>query len=151
MKRLHAWPRTAAAAIAMQRRLAASVVARPIVGVPRFIGGADCAFEGDATIVAAAVIWDAVEDRLVESRVVRRPLRFPYVPGLLSFRETPAILAALATLLAGNRSVIVPSSNATVPGEVVSRTVPFDRGVIRGTTRVSTRGESVGTTDGVRL
>lgn len=98
MKRLHAWPRTAKAAIALQRRLASRVVARSIPDVPRFIGGVDCAFEGKSTIVAAAVTWDAVEDRLVESRIVRRPLRFPYVPGLLSFRETPAILDAVSRL-----------------------------------------------------
>jgi len=44
------------------------------------------------------VLWDLREQRVVEERVVVRPLRFPYVPGLLSFREAPALLAALRRL-----------------------------------------------------
>lgn len=99
MRRRHAWPRTPKAAIALQRELAGDVVQRPIVGVPRLIGGLDCAFSRDERMIfAAAVTWDAVEQRLVEQRVVRRALRFPYVPGLLSFRETPAILGAFSRL-----------------------------------------------------
>ncbi|MCC6361593.1 MAG: deoxyribonuclease V [Phycisphaerales bacterium] len=99
MKRLHRWPRTPKAAIALQRALAGGVVQRPIADMPRLIGGLDCAFSRDErTIFAAAVTWDAVEQRVVEQRVVRRALRFPYVPGLLSFRETPAILGAFSRL-----------------------------------------------------
>ena len=52
--------------------------------------GSDC--------IAAAVRWDLQERRAVETRLARRPLRFPYVPGLLSFRELPAVLAALRAL-----------------------------------------------------
>lgn len=99
MKRLHRWPGTPKAAIALQCALAGGVVQRPIVVMPRLIGGLDCAFSRDErTIFAAAVTWDAVEQRVVEQRVVRRALRFPYVPGLLSFRETPAILGAFSRL-----------------------------------------------------
>lgn len=99
MRRLHAWPTTPRAAITLQRRLAGGVVQRPIVGVPRLVGGLDCAFSRDnSTIFAAAVTWDAAVQRPVETRIVRRPLRFPYIPGLLSFRETPAILVAFSRL-----------------------------------------------------
>ena len=48
--------------------------------------------------VAAAVVWDVRRREVVEARHAVRPLRFPYVPGLLSFREAPAILAALRQL-----------------------------------------------------
>ena len=42
--------------------------------------------------------WDRAERRIVEERVVRRPTRFPYVPGLLSFREAPALAAVFRKL-----------------------------------------------------
>lgn len=48
--------------------------------------------------MAAAVAWSVRERRVLEARWVRRPLTFPYVPGLLSFREAPAVLAALSEL-----------------------------------------------------
>ena len=48
--------------------------------------------------MAAVVVWDVQACRVVEQRVVRRKLRFPYVPGLLSFREAPAIVASLRRL-----------------------------------------------------
>ena len=64
---------------------------------PRIVAGLDAAFpKGGRECVAAAVAWSVRERRVVEERVVRRPLTFPYVPGLLSFREAPAVLAALA-------------------------------------------------------
>jgi deoxyribonuclease V len=48
--------------------------------------------------LAAVAVWDVVEGRVLEVRTADRPLRFPYVPGLLSFREAPALLAALREL-----------------------------------------------------
>jgi len=57
------------------------------------------AFSPDKTsCIAAVVVWDLIEQCVVEQHVVRRPIRFPYVSGLLSFREAPAIVAALRKL-----------------------------------------------------
>ena len=81
----------------MQRRLAERVRVTPLRGAPRLVAGLDAAFAGERCI-AAVVVWDLREQRVVEERVVMRPLRFPYVPGLLSFREAPALLAALRGL-----------------------------------------------------
>lgn len=47
---------------------------------------------------AAVVVLDIVSLKLVEQAVARQPTRFPCVPGCLSFRETPAALAALKKL-----------------------------------------------------
>ncbi len=81
----------------MQRRLAARVRVTPLRGAPRLVAGLDAAFTSERCI-AAAVLWDLRARRVVEQRVAVRPLHFPYVPGLLSFREAPALLAALRKL-----------------------------------------------------
>lgn len=65
----------------------------------RLVAGVDAAFSPDERwCVAACVLWDAHDGVVVERRIARGRLRFPYVPGLLSFRETPAVLAALRRL-----------------------------------------------------
>jgi deoxyribonuclease V len=90
----HAWPRDARSAMALQTTLARRVVAR---GGPRFaplVAGADVAFETDDVLVAAIVVLRYPGLETVETSHVRQPVRFPYVPGLLSFREAPAIVAA---------------------------------------------------------
>ncbi len=48
--------------------------------------------------IGGVVVWDVKAREVVERHLVRRTLRFPYVPGLLSFREAPAVLAALRKL-----------------------------------------------------
>ncbi len=47
------------------------------------------------TCIAGAVVWDRETATVCARHVARRPVTFPYVPGLLSFREAPAVLAAL--------------------------------------------------------
>jgi deoxyribonuclease V len=95
----HRWNLTPAAAIALQTRLAATVeVVRPRRAI-RFVAGADLAFSADGrSCLAAVVLWDMSKRMVVERHVAVRPLTFPYVPGLLSFREAPAVLAALRKL-----------------------------------------------------
>lgn len=95
----HPWPATAAEAIALQKDLAGQVTATGRPGRVRRIAGIDVAFpNGGAITRAAIVVLSFPELAVMETAVVEQPTRFPYVPGLLSFRETPAALAALATL-----------------------------------------------------
>lgn len=68
----------------------------PLKTVSR-VAGLDCAFGGDR-VFAAVVAWDVEHRRVIERRALSRPLQFPYVPGLLSFREAPALLAVLRRL-----------------------------------------------------
>ncbi|MGH0032188.1 MAG: deoxyribonuclease V [Myxococcota bacterium] len=95
----HAWNLSPKQAVAVQRRMAERVSRRRRRATVRVVAGVDCAFSRDGALcLSAAVCWDVAEKRVVEEQVVVRPLTFPYVPGLLSFREAPAELAALRAL-----------------------------------------------------
>jgi deoxyribonuclease V len=84
---------------AEQARRRALVRVEPLVDVPRFVAGADGAFSADKQwIYVVALVWDRVEQRIVEITRVREPLAVPYVPGFLSFREGPAVLKAVRQL-----------------------------------------------------
>jgi len=96
---LHPWDVTPEEAIAIQQRLHSQVIREDRLDPPRTVAGVDVGFEQDGAITRAAVAvlrYPALE--LVETALARQPTRFPYVPGLLSFRETPAVLAALERL-----------------------------------------------------
>lgn len=95
----HAWSVSPARAIAIQRRLAPRVKIERPRGALRYLAGVDSAFSTEGSrCIAGVVLWDREAGRAVEEHTATRPLRFPYVPGLLSFREAPAILAALRKL-----------------------------------------------------
>ena len=95
----HSWNLTPGAAIALQQRLRSKVVRMSRPQPLRHVAGTDVGFERGGRITRAAVAvlsFPALE--LVDYAIARQPTRFPYVPGLLSFREIPALLAALEQL-----------------------------------------------------
>lgn len=103
----HSWSLTPRQAIALQRRLAARVSDRAPGESLRLIAGVDGAPSADAGHwIAAALLWDARTRQVVEQHTAIRRLTFPYVPGLLSFRETPAVLAALRKLRVAPDAII---------------------------------------------
>lgn len=94
-----AWPQTTAEAIALQQALRTQVVTKDRLGTVHRVAGLDVGFEGDDAVVRAAVAVLSFPDlRTADQAVARRPVTFPYVPGLLSFREVPALLDALDRL-----------------------------------------------------
>ena len=94
------WDGDVRAAHALQAELAQQVVLRDALPKPlRRIAGFDVGFEDDgATTRAAAVLLDADTLEVLDRQVARLPTRMPYIPGLLSFRELPALLDVLALL-----------------------------------------------------
>lgn len=84
----------------MQQELAGQVDCTAPAGFrPRIVAGVDAGLEEQGATIRAAVVWmDADRLQLLGQDVRRSPVPMPYVPGLLSFRELPAILAALSEL-----------------------------------------------------
>jgi len=95
----HAWQLTPKEAIALQKKLASQVILNDDFGDIQTVAGVDVGFEENSTITRAAIAvlsYPGLE--LIEHSIAKRPTSFPYIPGLLSFREVPAILDALNTL-----------------------------------------------------
>mgnify|MGYP003733522307 CR=1 FL=1 len=99
-RQLHPWNVDYKAAVAMQAELRERLILEDgIPGDIRIVAGADvsCA-RGDDRVYAAVVLLDAESLEVVEEAVYCGRTSFPYIPGLLSFRELPALLDALAML-----------------------------------------------------
>src|SRR3954447_22602243 len=93
------WDGSPAAARSLQAELAKRVSLLDDFPAPKLLAGFDVGFEEEGTVTrAAAVLLDADTLQPLESHIARVRTSMPYVPGLLSFRELPALLAALAML-----------------------------------------------------
>ncbi len=99
VNRLHGWQVSTTQASEIQARLAAQVSRDSEVVAPRFIAGVDISAErGQGRATGAVVVLQYPELRLVETKVVSGKLDFPYIPGFLSFRESPLLLDACEQL-----------------------------------------------------
>jgi len=93
------WNLTPQEAMRLQETLRERVEREDRFGTLQFVAGADLAFDPETNLAFAGVIvYQFPQLREVERRMARRTLRFPYVPGLLSFRESPVLLAAFEQL-----------------------------------------------------
>ncbi|MGD1716953.1 deoxyribonuclease V [Dapis sp. BLCC M172] len=86
-------------AINMQEKLRHKVIAEDQFGAIKYVAGVDVGYSNDDKLTQAAVaVLNFPELELKEQAIAQRPTSFPYLPGLLSFREIPAILDALEKL-----------------------------------------------------
>lgn len=93
------WDLTIREAVRLQRELAGEVRIEPLPKDVRYVAGADVSIgRASNKLIAGLVLWDLQCHKVVEQAVVRAETEFPYVPGLLSFREAPAVLAAFQKL-----------------------------------------------------
>lgn len=93
------WDLSPREAMRVQEELREQLILEDGFAAIRYVAGADLAFDPATDLAFAGVIvyrFPAMEE--VERRSSQRRLRFPYVPGLLSFRETPVLLSAFARL-----------------------------------------------------
>ena len=99
VNRLHQWQVSPAQAKEIQLRLAKEVVTEGEVENPRFVAGVDMSStDSDGVARGAIVVLSYPELAVVEVETAEDKLTLPYVPGLLSFRESPVILAACQKL-----------------------------------------------------
>jgi deoxyribonuclease V len=112
IKKLHNWNLSYSQAIALQKSLSEKVQLVELKDQPKTIAGIDCALSKDnQRIIAVAVVlrtqpaqkdlWGPIESsdfEIIETADTVQKINFPYIPGLLSFRESPACIAAVEKL-----------------------------------------------------
>ncbi|MBI3854865.1 MAG: deoxyribonuclease V [Planctomycetes bacterium] len=104
-------PATAAEAIGIQKRLRDRVVRKGALK-PRLVAGADVSYKND---VARAVFVVMRDLEPIEQVIVTEPVPFPYIPGLLSFREIPPLLSAWRKLKTRPEVIIVDGQGIAHP------------------------------------
>lgn len=98
-KKLHDWDLSYSQARDVQTELAGRLEFTPLRTNPRVVAGLDCAFSRDGRrILAAVVVLRLPGFERIETVSAVRKVTFPYIPGLLSFREAPVCIAAAEKL-----------------------------------------------------
>ncbi len=83
----------------MQEKLCHQVITEDLFGDIKYVAGVDVSYSNDDRITQGAIaVLSFPELELKEQAIAKRPTSFPYIPGLLSFREIPAILDAFKKL-----------------------------------------------------
>ncbi|WP_372807553.1 deoxyribonuclease V [Pontiella sp.] len=96
---MHAWDVSPKEAVQIQKALMGKLKLEDAFGEIKTVAGIDVGFAKNNTVARAAIaILDFQTLKVVETAVAHHPVSFPYVPGLLSFREVPAVLEAMLKL-----------------------------------------------------
>lgn len=95
----HAWDISESEALQLQQELATKVVKEDHFDNIQLVAGVDVAYAKESDkLVAAAVVLNADTLEVVEIATAEDTARFPYIPGLFSFRELPSLIKAFAKL-----------------------------------------------------
>lgn len=90
---LHSWDLTPREAITVQQELRTLVRIQPLAREINTIAGADISFNKFSEVIYSGIVVLSLPDlQIIESVGIRSTSKFPYVPGLLSFREAPSLL-----------------------------------------------------------
>jgi deoxyribonuclease V len=113
---LHRWDLTSPEAVALQRELASRVEARPPLPRWHLAAGADVSYNRfSSTFYAGVVVLDTRDWSVVERQGAVLDVTFPYVPGLLSFREAPVLLDAFARVRSEPDAVVLDGHGLAHP------------------------------------
>src|SRR5579883_1539549 len=152
---LHAWNLAPDEAKALQRTLAQRVVREDRVGKVERVAGVDMAINEENGMARAAVVLLSFHGlELLEQHIYEEPVRMPYIPGLLSFREIPAILGAFSLLKKRPDLVMVDGQGIAHPRRlgIASHlglwlqlpTIGCAKSILRGTYDRAALGDQVG-------
>ena len=115
-RKLHEWDLSYEEARSLQIRLAKGVQFVSLKKKPIVVAGLDCAFsKDDKRIFAAVVVIKLPGFVVIETATAARKLTFPYIPGLLSFREAPVCIDAIEKLKSGPDVFIVDGQGIAHP------------------------------------
>ena len=99
IRELHPWDVSPKEAIEIQNQLSSRIGITPLKKDVKKIAGVDASYsKRDQTMWAAVVVMDMQSLQTIEKGWYKEVVRYPYIPGLLSFREIPTILKALKDL-----------------------------------------------------
>ncbi|CDM67092.1 deoxyribonuclease V [Pyrinomonas methylaliphatogenes] len=116
---LHSWALSPREAVELQRSLRGKVRIEPLGREIGTIAGADISFDKfSSTVYAGIVVLRLPSLEVIEEVGVRSEAQFPYVPGLLSFRETPPLLEAWAKLKCEPDAVMLDGQGIAHPRRV---------------------------------
>ena len=114
---LHSWGLAPAEAAALQRKLAGRVIEKPPARFrPRLVAAADISYNRFSSHFYAAVVVLALPGlEIIETKTAEGEATFPYVPGLLSFRELPVLERAFREIESRPDAVIIDGHGRAHP------------------------------------
>ena len=116
VRSLHPWPSTYREAVRIQEDLRSRLRLKPLRQPAALVAGADVSYsKGSPALFAAVVVLSLPELEVVETRTVKATAKFPYLPGLLSFRELPPLLTAFKRLKTRPDAVICDGQGIAHP------------------------------------
>ncbi|OHB39294.1 MAG: endonuclease V [Planctomycetes bacterium RIFCSPHIGHO2_02_FULL_50_42] len=98
-KELHPWDVSYKEAVSLQEELRGRIIIKSLSVRPGVVAGADVSYSGHTnSVYAGIVVMDFGSMSVIEEATATAEVAFPYIPGLLSFREAPALLKAFSRI-----------------------------------------------------
>jgi deoxyribonuclease V len=116
IKNIHSWNVSYEKARGIQESLRQLLIEEPLRAGIHLVAGADVSYEKHGDLFfAGVVVWDMNDGTVVEECGAMGRVKFPYIPGLLSFREAPVLLKAFRKVKTDVEAVIVDGQGIAHP------------------------------------